>query len=129
MNVWFLWAVILFLQNYSFTYVSRARNSASLKRHLIAGVLSNGIWFLSMTVLLGQMLDNIRGKNGWYPALLTGLFYTVCTLLGSLAAHLVSLYTESGDGAVGANRKTKQVTIGEWKELTDAIRDLRQKEA
>lgn len=37
---------LTFLQNASFTLVSRARNSNSILFHTVASVLSNGIWLL-----------------------------------------------------------------------------------
>jgi hypothetical protein len=45
MNTWIIWAGVLLAQNFSFTFVSRARNSGSLKRHVIAALASNGVWF------------------------------------------------------------------------------------
>ena len=46
MNIWLLWAVNLLAQNFCFTFVSRARNSGSLKRHVVAAIASNGVWML-----------------------------------------------------------------------------------
>ena len=37
---WVLWAVMLLIQNATFTWVSRARNSKSLGYHAVAAVFS-----------------------------------------------------------------------------------------
>jgi len=118
---WLVWAVVLIWQNYSFTQVSRARNSGSLKRHVIAALQSNGVWFISQIFAVSAFVEIIKGKHGWGMALFAALFYTVFTMSGSIFAHYRSLKTEKGDTAVGANKKYKQVTVEEWKALKDAV--------
>ncbi len=109
-----MWGAILLLQNFSFTMVSRARNSASLARHIKASLMSNGVWMASMMFMVGPMLDNLQGKNGILVQALTGVFYTVITVTGSVLAHKYSLATEKGKGAVGANDKYVQITKEEY---------------
>lgn len=111
---WLYWGLILFLQNVSFTIVSRSRNSGSLLRHMAASFVSNGIWFASQIFIFKRMLDIMTGKEGVGMAVLTGAFYTVMTMVGSLFAHWLSLKTEKGKGAVGASSKYAQILVEDW---------------
>lgn len=96
------WALFLILQNASFTFVSRARNSGSYALHAIAAVLSNGIWIASQFVSLSILIDAI--KNGsWAGAAGIGAFYTTFTVAGSVLMHWVGVnYIEKGKRKVGA---------------------------
>lgn len=118
---WILWAVLLIAQNFAFTFVSRARNSGSLKRHVVAAVGSNGIWFCSQIIIVSKMMDMLTGKYGLPLAIGTGVFYTAFTIAGSVLAHHISLKTEEGDGAVGASSKYVQITPAEWAEINQRI--------
>jgi hypothetical protein len=98
---WFIWGVLLIIQNASFTMVSRARNSGSLLYHGIASIFSNGIWFLSQFILVDKFMTILKG-NDWKLAAITGLFYTACTIAGSLSMHYISMhYLEKGKRKVG----------------------------
>jgi hypothetical protein len=121
---WVLWAVILVAQNFAFTFVSRARNSGSIGRHAFASVFSNGVWFLGQTILFRKMLDLMTGKLGVWMAVLTAVFYTACTMAGSLLAHLHALRSEKGDSAVGASRKYAQIPAEEWAWLWTAVAEM-----
>jgi hypothetical protein len=114
---WLLWGVILIAQNFAFTFVSRARNSGSLARHAVAGVASNGVWFLSQTFVFRQMLAMMTGKYGVGMAIFIGLFYTTLTLAGSILAHYWALHTEKGKSAVGASKKYAQITKDDWERI------------
>jgi hypothetical protein len=114
---WFIWAVILIAQNFAFTFVSRARNSGSLRRHVVASVASNGIWFTSQFIIFSKMYDLMTGKHGVVVAIATGLFYTGFTVLGALIGHHISLKTEKGKGAVGASKKYAQIPVEEWERI------------
>lgn len=116
------WAAVLFAQNWSFTYVSRARNSGSLVRHFKAAIFSNGIWIFSQILMLGPMFDYLTGKHGVALQALAGAIYTVSTVSGSLSAHFVSKHTEKGLGRVGASTKVAEFTQDEAKVLRDVIR-------
>lgn len=122
LSMWAIWAVILFAQNFAFTFVSRARNSGSLKKHMVAALMSNGVWFASQFIIIGQIMHLMQGSQGLLPAIGTGLFYTVLTLAGSVTSHYYALRTEKGKGAVGANSKFHQVTVEEWDQLKAHIR-------
>lgn len=118
---WAAWAAILFFQNVSFTYVSRARSSGSLLRHMKASIFSNGIWIFSQMILLGPMFDYLTGKHGAAPQITAGLVYTASTVSGSLFAHFWALRTEKGKSAVGASKLYAQVPVAEWKRVQAVV--------
>jgi hypothetical protein len=115
------WAAVLFFQNVAFTFTSRARNSASLNRHLQASIFSNGIWILSNMLMLGPMFEYLTGKHGLVSQALTGVLYTVSTVSGSLAAHYLSKKTEQGKNAVGASERYAQIPVEEWTALKQDV--------
>jgi hypothetical protein len=112
--MWAAWAVLLIAQNFSFTMVSRARNSGSLARHIKAAIGSNGIWFASQAIAVSQFMQIITGKYGVWQAVAAGLYYTTFTIIGSVLAHHHALKTEKGKAAVGANAKYAQITKEDW---------------
>lgn len=74
------------LQNASFTLVSRARNSKSIPYHLIAAILSNGIWLL----VIRQVVYNL---NDWVLM----ATYLVGSVIGSISMHFIAMkYFEKG---------------------------------
>lgn len=88
---------LVVVQNASFTWVSRARNSGSLKHHAIAAVFSNGIWLL----VIRQVVLNFDNT-------LLMLTYLVAAVTGSLLMHWFSMkYLEKG----------KPGLIGLWKDI------------
>lgn len=104
MTGWLIWGLLLIVQNASFTLVSRARNSGSLTYHALAAVGSNGIWFASQFILVDKFIRIIREAD-LLTGILTGLFYTVCTIIGSVGMHYIALHKiEKGDRKVGATR-------------------------
>jgi len=83
--------VIMFLayiQNISFSIVSRARNRDNMVYHAIASVFSNGIWFFTMRELVVADLTVIL----LIP-------YIIGTVLGSLTGTKVSMKIEQLLGA------------------------------
>ena len=85
----------------AFTWVSRARNSGSIGYHAIASVCSNGIWFASNLILVDSIITMVR-TAAWTQAVWLGLFYTACTVTGSVLMHYVSLrWLETGKRKVG----------------------------
>lgn len=83
---WILWAILLLLQNASFTMVSRARNSKSLTYHALAAVGSNGVWFLSLGIAINKVTEAMASAS-WRLMAATALFYTVFTVIGSVGMH------------------------------------------
>lgn len=118
---WLLWAAVLFFQNISFTYVSRARNSGSLIRHIKAALFSNGIWIFSNMLMLGPLFDYLTGKHGIAAQAATGALYTVSTVSGGVFAHFWALKTEKGKSAVGASKLYAQIPVAEWEALQAAL--------
>ena len=99
---WVVWALILILQNASTTWASRARNSGSVAYHSIASVASNGIWFISFTILTDSVLKaaSQESLSNW---IFLFLFYTTFTVTGATLAHYLSMtYLEKGNRKVGA---------------------------
>ena len=81
-------AVLAFLQNVSFTLVSRARNRDNTKYHMFCSILSNGIWFLTFGIL-------VKADMSFY------LFipYLIGTVSGSLFGAKVAMKIEDKIGA------------------------------
>lgn len=70
--------ILTFLQNASFTLVSRARNSNSILYNAIASILSNGIWLL----VLKNVITNFDK-----PSLMFA--YVFGSVIGSTAMHYI----------------------------------------
>lgn len=98
---WLLWAFVLILQNAAFTWVSRARNSGSVRYHAVASVCSNGVWMLSNMILISEALT--AGRSGVWSAAWLIVFYATFTTIGATLMHFVSMrYLETGKRRVGA---------------------------
>jgi hypothetical protein len=98
---WLLWGLLLLVQNASFTWVSRARNSSDLKYHATAAFCSNGVWFLGPMMALDKLAE-ARAAGSVPLFIATALFYTVCTVTGSVGAHhLLQTKVETGKRKVG----------------------------
>jgi hypothetical protein len=101
MTGWFLWGALLLVQNASFTWVSRARNSRSLAYHAIASIASNGIWFLSLGIAVNKVAE-AQASGSWGLFAGTALFYTAFTVAGSVGAHhFLMTRIETGARKVG----------------------------
>ena len=114
---WLMWSGALVWQNYSFTRVSRARNSASIKAHVLAALQSNSAWFLQSLFVYSSFMSILTGHAGLWKAIGAGLFYTALTVTGSVYAHYWSLKKEAGKTAVGANNKYAQIPVAEYARL------------
>jgi uncharacterized membrane protein YfcA len=79
---------LAFLQNTSFSVVSRARNRNNMAYHAIASVASNGIWFATFHLLV---IENMSWYL-WIP-------YCTGTVLGSLFGAKLSMRIEGWLGA------------------------------
>lgn len=121
LSFWALWSLALVLQNYAFTRVSRARNSASIKAHALASLQSNGAWFIQSLFVYSAFMNILTGKAGIWKALGAGLYYTFFTMAGSIYAHHVSLKKEKGKSAVGANDKYAQIPVKDWERVWKAL--------
>jgi uncharacterized membrane protein YfcA len=79
---------LAYIQNISFSIVSRSRNRSNMTYHAVASVFSNLIWFLTMRELVIADLN-------W---LLIGP-YVVGTVAGSITGAKVSMRIEKLIGA------------------------------
>lgn len=101
MTGWLLWALMLLVQNASFTWVSRARNSKSVAYHATAAVASNGVWFLNLGLAVDKLAEARRAES-WLLLVGTAAFYTTFTVLGSVwMHHFLMTRVERGARAVG----------------------------
>lgn len=80
--------VLAFVQNVSFSIVSRSRNRNNMKFHMIAAVFSNGIWFLTFRELVTR--DMSLALFPWY---------CIGTVAGSLCGVKISMWIEAKLGA------------------------------
>lgn len=88
MTSWVVWAVLLLLQNASATWVSRARNSRSLRYHAVASAFSNGVWVVSLGLVVDKLGAAERAES-WELFAFTVAFYVTFTMLGSVGMHHV----------------------------------------
>ena len=80
--------VLAFVQNISFSLVSRSRNRNNMKYHIIASGFSNVLWFLTFKQLI--MTD---------MSLYVLPFYMLGTITGSVFGVKISMKIESWLGA------------------------------
>jgi len=80
--------LLAFVQNISFSIVSRSRNRNNMTYHLIAAIFSNGVWFLTFRQLVTANMN-----------LALFLPYTIGTVSGSLTGQKISMWIEKLIGA------------------------------
>jgi len=80
--------ILAFIQNISFTMVSRSRNRDNMTYHGVCSVMSNGVWFMTMRELV------INDLTWWLL-----VPYIVGTVSGSLAGAKISMKIEKLIGA------------------------------
>lgn len=78
--------LLAFVQNISFTMVSRARNRNSKVYHMIASVFSNGLWFCTIGIIIQSQLEEMN--------LLMAIPYIAGTVAGSLVGADLSIWIE-----------------------------------
>lgn len=96
-----LLAGMAFIQNATFTWVSRSRNSGDVKYHAWASVCSNGVWFVTNFLVAGQVFKAIESGSYQFLAI-AGFVYVLATTLGSVLMMARLLKTEKGKRQVGA---------------------------
>lgn len=97
-----LWAVLLILQNASFTMTSRARNSGSDWYHAFAAVFSNGFWILNMIFLFDPTRGLLAGAETLASKSVFVVIYIVCTVFGSVVmGRFLRRHFETGKRRVG----------------------------
>jgi len=80
--------LLAFVQNISFSLVSRSRNRDNMKYHIIASGFSNTIWFLTFKELI------FHDMTLWVLP-----FYMVGTITGSVFGVKISMRIEKWLGA------------------------------
>lgn len=85
---WLTLILLAFVQNVSFSMVSRARNRDNMAYHATCSVASNGVWFATMHYLVAADLT-------WFLA----IPYIIGTVGGSLFGSEVSMFIERKIGA------------------------------
>lgn len=95
---WFIWGVLLILQNAAHTATSRARNSKGsigLWYNGIASIFSNGVWFASQFFIV-NMLINVKDNHAKFALVL--VFYIILTAFGSVASQYIMTKFENKKG-------------------------------
>lgn len=93
--------VLSFIQNVSFSILSRSRNRNNMTYHMVAAVFSNLIWFATMReLILADMTADLA------------LPYTAGTVAGSVVGVKVSQIIERWLRADSDSHINKQSTIG-----------------
>ena len=94
-------APVAFIQNMTFTLVSRSRNSADPDYHRKCAWLSNGTWFICYVLIMKNIWDPIMQGN-YFHVFLALIIYTAATAEGSVVMMKRLLKTEKGARRVGA---------------------------
>lgn len=94
-------AVVAFVQNMAFTWVSRSRNGGDVGYHRQAAYCSNGIWFATQLLIQGAVWSSLTTGAFWKIALVA-VVYVIATSEGSCLAMARLLKTEQGKQQVGA---------------------------
>jgi len=89
--------VLAFIQNISFSLVSRSRNRDNMRFHIIASGLSNTIWFLTFKQLI--MTD---------MSLMVLPAYMIGTISGSVLGVKISMKIENWLGATADGHVKKK---------------------
>lgn len=105
LSMWIGWAILLVIQNFAFTAVSRGRNSGSIVYHGVASFFSNGVWFAQFFIIFNVMeaIQERVLEGQYFFGFMAFLIYTVFTMTGSLTAHhILRNRFEKGKTRVGA---------------------------
>ena len=102
-------SLLAFVQNVSFSVVSRSRNRNNMRYHVIAACFSNGLWFLTFRELvLADMTIYLI------------LPYIVGTVCGSVFGAKLSMFIEKLIGAE-ADGHIKKLDEDRVKEITKEV--------
>lgn len=102
--IWLMWGVLLLAQNASFTWVSRARQSANPWYTARASLCSNGIWFVGQIFIIDIFMQ-VRETGELTKMLPAIIFYTCMTTTGTVMMQSLLLKLEKGKNRVGAYEK------------------------
>ena len=93
--------IVAFIQNMTFTAVSRSRAAADTSYHRWCSIASNGMWFFCNILIVKTVWTSIDNGEWWF-ILVAGIVYTLCTAEGSVLMMKRLLKTETGARRVGA---------------------------
>lgn len=93
--------ILAFVQNVSFSVVSRSRNRNNMKFHLVAAFFSNSIWFLTFRELVTRDMSLVL-----FP------WYCAGTMLGSVLGVRISMWIERHLGATSDGHLKKDALSG-----------------
>lgn len=115
-----LWAILsiiilAFVQNTSFSLVSRSRNRDNMRYHIIASLLSNTLWFMTFKQL-------ILTDMAWY--MLPG--YALGTISGSVFGVKISMRIERWLGAASDSHLKVKPTVPAMKLCSRYIDDVKE---
>ncbi len=102
--------LMLLGQNASFTLVSRARQTSNLVFHSVAALASNGLFIFIITAYAANY------NNFWLK-----IWYIVCTVIGSVIAHHISMHKIEKTKAF---KKDTMVTFAELDRLSAKVTEL-----
>jgi hypothetical protein len=94
-------ACVAFIQNMAFTWVSRSRNGGDVAYHRKAAWCSNGVWFVTQTLIFGVLWQAVTTGSPLKLALV-GIVYVAATTEGSCLMMAKLLKSETGKRQVGA---------------------------
>lgn len=89
---------LAFIQNISFSIVSRSRNRDNIRYHLIASMFSNTIWFITFRQLVKADMNFIL----FIP-------YVIGTMVGSVFGVKISMFIERLLGASADQHLKKKI--------------------
>ena len=85
---WIILVALSFIQNVSFSMVSRSRNRDNMTYHAICSIAANGIWFATMHHL-------VQADLTWWLL----IPYIIGTVTGSISGAHISMKIEKLIGA------------------------------
>jgi hypothetical protein len=97
---WVLWAVLLFLQQFTFLFSGRAKSSGSLTYSFIAGLGSHSTWFFSNLFFVRSIIEFRDAPIGVKLAVCA--FYVAFCQAGTQIALRIAHRIERGKMRVGA---------------------------
>jgi hypothetical protein len=98
---WAIWGAMLFAQQFTFLFSTRAKSSGSIRYSALAGIGSHGTWFFAQVLFVRTVLD--YADASFVAQLGVALFYMAFTIMGTVSAQWIALkWAERGKMRVGA---------------------------
>lgn len=97
---WATWALLLFLQQFTFLFSGRAKSSGSLAYSFVSGLGSHSTWFFSNLFFVRSIIE-FRDAP-WATKLAVCMFYVTFCQAGTQIAMRIAQRIERGKMRVGA---------------------------